>query len=202
MDPRIVNINYYDQIADLSFSEWFNNDTLLPLLKKFVELLPSYPAILDLGCGTGGESKRLINLGAKIKGIDISSKSISYAKNNVPEGFFINDDILNYKFEDNEFDGVLDSACLFHFSKKEQNDILKRLHVDMKNDGILLSINPEGKTEGFEEREINGKVISRYVNRVEKAKWIKIVEGNGFEYIAELDFGFYTFRSILFRNIK
>jgi 2-polyprenyl-3-methyl-5-hydroxy-6-metoxy-1,4-benzoquinol methylase len=202
MDPRIENINFYNQIAEQSFIEWFNNETLLPLLREFIGLLPNNPKVLDLGCGTGGESKRLINLGANITGIDISSNSISFAKEHLPEGVFINDDIIKHRFDKNEFDGVLDSACLFHFPENEQNEILNNIHAYIKDDGILLSINPEGNIEGFEERQINGKVVFRYVNRVEKTKWIKQVEGKGFRYIKELQFGFYNFKTILFRNIK
>lgn len=67
--------NFYNKTAHQSFKDWFNNPALLPTLSVFIQHLPEKPLVLDLGCGTGGESKRLLELGAKVTGIDFSEKS-------------------------------------------------------------------------------------------------------------------------------
>lgn len=117
---------FYNQIAEYSFKTWFNNKTLLPVLKQFIKKLPEKPKVLDLGCGVGGESKRLVGLGATVIGIDNSEKSIEIAKENIPEAEFYLMDILKMKFHPNSFNGVLDAAVLFHFTENEQIETLKK----------------------------------------------------------------------------
>ena len=63
MNPSEEAIRFYDKMAKQNYKDWFNNDALLPTLTEFIRLLPPNPIVLDLGCGTGGESKRVINLG-------------------------------------------------------------------------------------------------------------------------------------------
>jgi 2-polyprenyl-3-methyl-5-hydroxy-6-metoxy-1,4-benzoquinol methylase len=94
MNEREETINFYNKTAEKSFNEWFNNPALLETEKSFVRELKGNPLILDLGCGTGGESKRLIELGADVIGIDLSNESIKYAVKNVPKGKFSLMDIL------------------------------------------------------------------------------------------------------------
>ena len=73
--------DYYNVTADIWAEDWYPNETMLPLLKKFISLFPQNPQILDAGCGAGYESMRLFNLGAEMVGIDISEKSIEIARN-------------------------------------------------------------------------------------------------------------------------
>lgn len=136
MNTKKGTISFYDNIAEQSFNEWFNNPTLLPTLNH----LPESPVVLDLGCGTGGESKRLIKLNAKVIGIDLSEKSIELAKRNVPNAQFHIMDILKMDFEANSFNGILESGVLFHFNEKEQNDILMTIFNILKPNGILYHI--------------------------------------------------------------
>lgn len=189
---------FYNQIASQTFHEWFNNPTLMPTLKSFINNLPQKPLILDLGCGTGGETKRLTGLGANVIGIDFSEESLKFAKENVPEAQFILMDILDMDFSDSYFDGVVEAGVLFHFSEVEQEQIIKKIYSILKSKGRFLSYYPKGTFEGMEEINIAGKNFQRYSRFMEKNKWINQVVKNGFHEYIEKEFNLDPFVCVEF----
>jgi SAM-dependent methyltransferase len=200
MDQRKETIKLYDRWAEKNFNDWFNNEALLPTLREFISLLPKNPMVLDLGCGTGGESKRVINLGADVVGIDLSKKSIKYAKENVKNGTFYIMNILEMQFQEHQFDGVFEAGVLFHFNETEQRNIVEDLYRIIKDNGYFLSYYPEGDFEGIDEFDIEGKKYTRYARRIKKEVWVKTVEVFGFNFIKEMTLNIGTFRSLLFRK--
>ena len=154
---------FYDETAQLAFDTWFDNPTLLPILKLFIEHLPDNPSVLDLGCGTGGESKRLSDLGARVTGIDFSGKALEYARKSVPTAEFLEQDIRHIDLKGKAFNGILEAAVLFHFNKTEQDRILFGIISSLTSGGIFLSLYPEGDHEGMQEKEMAGKRLKRYV---------------------------------------
>jgi SAM-dependent methyltransferase len=193
-------VGYYDAVAERTFAEWFGNDALLPTLEAFIASLPTHPMVLDLGCGTGGESRRMAGLGAEVMGIDFSLASIKLARANVPEGRFIFQDIRRMRFKRNSFDGVLEAGVLFHFKRREQARILKALRDALKPGGFLLSIYPEGDSEGYDEMREGGRTFKRFARRIAKDSWIGMVERRGFSLVEELPFAIGTFRALMFLN--
>jgi SAM-dependent methyltransferase len=200
MNRREETIDYYDHIAEKSFKDWFNNPALLPTLKDFIDNLPKNPLILDLGCGTGGESKRLIELGANVIGIDLSRKSIQYAIDNIPKGKFFIMDILKMEFEKEQFDGIMEAGVLFHFTEEEQKVILKKIFSILKTNGIFISYYPEGNYEGMEEFHIGEKTYRRYARKTTMDIWGKNVEAAGFKKYRRLEFSIGTFKAIEFQK--
>jgi 2-polyprenyl-3-methyl-5-hydroxy-6-metoxy-1,4-benzoquinol methylase len=185
---------YYDEIAEKIFTEWFNNPALLETEKTFIEHLPSTPLVLDLGCGTGGESKRLSSLGAKVIGIDFSEESIRFAKLNVPESQFIVMDILDMDFPTEYFDGVMEAGVLFHFTEEEQNSILRKLFSYLKPRGRFLSYYLQGTSEGTYELNVAGKKYKRFVRQQIVQDWIQQVTKVGFTFIAQHEFNVGSFK--------
>jgi 2-polyprenyl-3-methyl-5-hydroxy-6-metoxy-1,4-benzoquinol methylase len=201
MDSREETTRLYDKWAEKNFIDWFNNEALLPTLGEFISLLPQYPTVLDLGCGTGGESKRVSNLGADVIGIDLSKESIKYAQENVKNARFYVMNILDMKFEEQQFDGVFEAGVLFHFNETEQRNILEDLHRYIKGNGLFLSYYPEGNFEGMDEFDIEGIKYRRYARRIPKQVWINTVELFGFELLKEMEFNLGRFRALLFKKI-
>jgi len=198
MNKKKETKQFYDAIAERSFKEWLDNQALMPTLKKFMENLPPDPMVLDLGCGIGGESKRLVNLGAQVIGVDFSRNSLEYAERYVPEAEFFCVDILKMKFENCYFDGILEAGTLFHFEEDEQNKILRNIMNILKPEGIFLSYYPEGEFEGMQELEVSGKKYRRYARTMKKKDWINQVMKHGFKRYTEYDFNVGTFTCLLF----
>ena len=111
-------------------------------------------------------------------------------------------DILEMKFENSIFDGVLDAGTLFHFTKIEQIKILQRIYSILKLEGKIISFYPEGNYEGIQEIEIDGKKLKRYVNLKSIDKWIELFEQNKYEYKKEMTCNIGKFRCVLFSKIK
>ena len=198
MNEREKTKKFYDALAEQSFNEWFNNPALLPILKKFISHLPDKALILDLGCGTGGESKRLTTLGARVIGIDFSLKSLEYAKKYVPDATFIQMDILYMGFESSYFDGILEAGVVFHFNEQEQKEILLKINDILKNQGHFLSFYPEGDYEGMQELTIAGVTHKRYSRNLPIQNWVEQVKDCGFEELERHNLNIGSFKCVEF----
>ena len=104
----------YDQYADLQRQ----------MMGKVLSLVDKeYPAILDLGCGTGVLAGMLAEKfsASRIVGIDFAPGMVEYAKKifNAPNVSFSVDDAENLSFKTAEFDLVVSSAALQWMDYKE-----------------------------------------------------------------------------------
>jgi len=99
--------------------------------------LPEYSEILDLACGKGRHSIELNKLGFKVTGIDLSEKSITYAKQfeNDNLQFDIHDMTLPY---DKTFDAVFNLFTSFgYFDNEEDNQkTIDTFKHNLKPNGI------------------------------------------------------------------
>jgi len=111
----------------------------LPCLLKYLEPKEE-DKILDIGCGIGRLTKTIAKEGAKVIGIDISKYAIEQAK-------------ITYKNQENlEFICKnaleIDYNCYFnkvfcfhnieHFSIDDARLLLKKIHLALKDNGILV----------------------------------------------------------------
>ena len=113
--------------------------------KLFFELSKSISSkqkinIIDLGCGTGNFTSKLLSLNGQIYGCDISKKSIKIANELYPKVNFSIQNIEKLSFEDNYFDIVIFSGVLHHFDDLSPPLIeAKRI---LKKDGTLFAYDP------------------------------------------------------------
>lgn len=122
-------------------------------IDKFICLLKSGDLVLDLGCGGGTYSKYLLDKGLKVTGIDFSEKMIEIAKRNAPAGKFLVMDIRDLKKLPQTFEGIFAQASLLHISKKEIENVLKRLNEKLKPEGYFyIAVKEIGS--GGKEKEI------------------------------------------------
>ena len=198
MKKEIETKKLYDAISKKSFEDWFDNDALLPTLSNFIGKLPGNPAVLDLGCGVGGESKRLVQLGASVTGIDFSEKSVQLARENVPDAEFLLKDIMEMDFPGDSFHGVLEAGVLFHFDENEQNLILDNIISILKPAGRFLSYYPEGESGGMEEINLEGETYFRYSRSLPSLQWVEQVMAGGFKEYTEYEFSMGPFKCVEF----
>ena len=113
--------------------------------KLFIELSKSIINkkkinIIDLGCGTGNFTGKLLSFKSEIYGCDVSEKSIKLAKKLHPEINFSVQNIEKLSFENNYFDVVIFSGVLHHFNNL--NLPLMEAYRVLNKDGILFSYDP------------------------------------------------------------
>jgi SAM-dependent methyltransferase len=70
--------------------------------------------VLDLGCGTGIVTRRLIDAGCRVTGVDVSAPMLAHARARVPEAEFVEAAAEHLPFADASFDAVT-SAQAFHW---------------------------------------------------------------------------------------
>ena len=128
---------FYNLKAEKNADEWYENFMLMPSIEEFVALLPGSPRVLDLGCGGGYESMRLIKAGAQVVGVDFSEESIRIAKERCPEAQF---ELMDFRQLDGKklgkFDGVFACASLIHISPKELPGVFAQVRGTLNKNGF------------------------------------------------------------------
>lgn len=179
--------DFYNKTANDWADKWYTNETMLPLLKKFIELFDTKPRILDAGCGAGYESMRLSNLGADVVGIDISEESIKIAKVKSPNCRF---ELMNFKnIEDSLgiFDGITSISSIIHIEDCDLQTVFDNFGNATKSLGFLFIVFAEG--DGYNEkksiREIDGEKYNRATYHHRPYRIIEVAQKSGFKYIDE-----------------
>jgi len=91
---------------EVQYQEWTN---------ELAQLLKPGSTVLDLGCGVGiPTSKLLVSKGFKVVGVDISAVQIERARLLVPEATFIQADMVSWDAEPETFDAVVSLYALIH----------------------------------------------------------------------------------------
>ena len=122
--------------------------TSLEMNDRFIEIIAGYcnnKKLLEYGCGTGKDSKKWIDLGAKLTGIDISSegvkKATKIAQKNNSDAIYLVMDAEHTEFEDGSFDVVVGSGIIHHLNLKKSYQELARI---LKKDGHAVFSEPLG----------------------------------------------------------
>jgi SAM-dependent methyltransferase len=144
--------------------------------------LPPGARVLDLACGRGRHARYLAEKGYEVTGIDISSSSISHARQYEHEGlqFFQHD--MRQPFRINYFDAVVNFFTSFGYFQRERDHLvsLQNIARGLKPGGRLLLdyfnadwikthlVASEAKTlDGVEfhlQRAIDGKYVVKNVS--------------------------------------
>jgi SAM-dependent methyltransferase len=70
--------------------------------------------VLDLCCGQGNVAEALVKRGCKVTGVDFSSAMLELARRRVRDAAFINADVQDLPFQDDEFDAVVSNFGICH----------------------------------------------------------------------------------------
>lgn len=133
---------HYKKTIDLynKFGKKYVDDTYqieVKELPEFIQTLKPNSLILDVGCSGGRDSKKFIEAGHRVIGIDVVEKFIKEAKRRVPKGIFIVMDLTKLKFPQNYFDAIWAQAVLLHFDGREVQKITNEFYNKLKFGGTL-----------------------------------------------------------------
>ena len=151
-------IEYYNKNTELFVSSTkdveFNKmqNMLLKYLKK-----GDY--ILDLGCGSGRDSKAFLEKGFKVVSVDGSEKLCNIASSYIGQEVIFTT-FQNFK-SDIKFNGIWACASLLHLPYKDLKKVIKNLRNNLKEEGYFYLSFKYGEFEG----ERNGRY---FTNMTEK----------------------------------
>ncbi|NME35043.1 MULTISPECIES: bifunctional 2-polyprenyl-6-hydroxyphenol methylase/3-demethylubiquinol 3-O-methyltransferase UbiG [Fusobacterium] len=129
-----MSIDFYNENA-LNFFENTVNSDMKDLYSLFLKELHKKASILDLGCGSGRDSKYFIDNGYKVVASDFSKELSILASQYIGQEVVV-EDMRKITYE-NIFDGIWACASMLHLTENEIIDTLNRCYKALKKQGII-----------------------------------------------------------------
>lgn len=153
IDHELVQTEYWDKIAELSYSTENLSYPALLEMERFFDFvgLKEDKSILEIGCGTGKFTLPLLRKGYRILAIDISEKSLDVLARKAREeglGHRLIVEKSNFELEQNvqrhfgQFDIVLCVASIHHFDPTKKERIFANIVKTLKRGGKLIALEP------------------------------------------------------------
>lgn len=117
-------------------------------LAGYAELLTPGDCALDLGCGTGEDSRDLLDRGLSVVGFDGNAERITHARQIAPAATFVLGDLRErLPFDDAEFDLVVASLSIHYFDWRTTEAIVAEIARVLQPGGKLICrVNRVGDT--------------------------------------------------------
>ena len=146
-------INYYNENVK-AFIEGTVSVEFTRVQDAFLQLLPSKGKILDLGCGSGRDTKYFLEHGYKVDAIDGSIELCKLASKYT--GINVKHMLFQELAEVEKYDGIWACASILHVKRAELPDILQKMCKATKKNGIIYVSFKYGNFEG----ERNGRYFT------------------------------------------
>ena len=171
-------LNYYDNNIDSYKKLWlddFSSNYNFEIPDIFLSYLDKNSKILDMGCGTGRDSKYFKELGYLVKSIDGSLEMCKVASR------LLNEEVEQLNFLDidykEEFDGVFACASLLHLSNEDLLVVLKKISNALKENGILYTCFKYGDSTRVDKgRFYNDMNEEKFINLLTNVEDLKILK--------------------------
>ena len=137
---RIVR-TAYDRIAS-RYAEWSGriaDEARDRMVEAFATPLADGARILDLGCGSGLPSTRLLARRFRVLGVDASTAQVERARRNVPSAEFLVGDIGEIDIPDASFDGVVALYAISHVPREEHAALFSKVYRWLRPGGSFLA---------------------------------------------------------------
>ena len=138
-------IEYYEQNAK-SFIEGTQNVDFTEIQDAFLGLLPEKAVILDLGCGSGRDTKYFLEQGYSVDATDGSLELCKAASNYT--GIKVKHMYFQELDECEKYDGIWACASVLHLKKQELPGIFRKMSTATKKNGIFYLSFKYGNFEG------------------------------------------------------
>lgn len=120
-------------------------------IEKFISMLSPKAKIIDLGCGSGRDAKIFTDRGIDALGVDYCASLIEIAKVHAPLAGFQLMDIEAMNFPESSFDGAWAACSLGHIAKSQLPNVLKKIHLLLKENGYFYLTLKKGSGEVLEQ---------------------------------------------------
>lgn len=136
--PKAVRQNSYNywnaRNCDMTYKE-IVTDNWLTSYKSIIK-----GPVIDLGCGSGNNTKVLCDMGVEVIACDLSQNVIESIKRNFPAVKTSKFDLLDdFPFEENFAGAVVADLCLHYFTEAETLNIIENIKRVLKPGGYLYA---------------------------------------------------------------
>jgi len=129
-----MSIDFYNQNASSFYASTVEVDST-SLLEQFIPYLPKGSSVLDAGCGSGRDSKRLIEFGFHVDAFDASAALATLAQQLL--GKPVRVATFMQFTSTQQYDGIWACASLLHVSKASLPDTFAHLASMLKSGGAF-----------------------------------------------------------------
>lgn len=147
MNPS--TIDFYNKNA-AQYVEQTQNVLNSEEIGRFCSKLKPKAHILDIGAGSGRDSRYFLDNGFEVTAIDACAQIAQIASKKISQHVIVMD-MLDIAW-DNKFDAAWASASLLHLTKKEFNTVLDKIICALKPDATLYFSLKSGTGEGFDSK--------------------------------------------------
>lgn len=141
MDPKQIVAQGYNQIAE-QHSQWASQTRTQErqyYTTLLLERLPNAAQILELGCGVGLPTTLALAQRFQVTGVDLSSRHITLAQQNVPAATFIQADMTRLSFSPASFDAAAAFYSIIHVPRAEHANLLRAIASWLKPGGLFVA---------------------------------------------------------------
>ena len=139
-------IQYYNQNA-ADFVENTRNVDFHVMQDEFIEGLPAGAKILDLGCGSGRDTKYFLEHGYRVDAIDGSAELCALASEYT--GIPVKCQLFQELDASEVYDGIWACSSILHLEQTELRSVLKKMADALRPDGWIYTSFKYGEYEGM-----------------------------------------------------
>lgn len=169
-------IKYYDDNA-IEFFMNTKDANMENLYKLFLKYIPEGGKILDLGCGSGRDTKYFLEKGYDVVAVDGSIEMVKLSSE------YTGKKTLHMTFQEidfeEEFDGIWACASLLHVRRDEISSILYKIYHALKPNGVLYSSFKYGDKEEYRDD-------GRFFNYYDEKSFSELIKKLGYFDILEI----------------
>lgn len=167
-----ITIEYYNNNAN----KFIRNTVIVNFVvtqEKFLAKLKRDSYILDFGCGSGRDTKYFLEHGYHVTAIDGSIELCKAATQYT--GIPVKHMLFQELDDTNTYDGIWACSSILHLPLPELEDVLNRMAIALKNNGIIYTSFKYGTYQG----ERNGRYFTdmteeTFSNLLQNIKELKI----------------------------
>lgn len=151
-------LEYYKENAEAFVSGTLTAD-MSDARNRFLARLQKEAYILDFGCGSGRDAKAFLEAGYQVDATDGSEEVCQKAANytGIPVKHMLFSDLNAVE----QYDGVWACASILHLPKDELCDVMKKISIALKQDGVLYTSFKYGSFEGMK----NGRFFTNFTKK-------------------------------------
>ena len=138
-------LEYYNQCAK-DYNELTLNIEFEHKREMLLKYLKPGAHILDLGCGSGRDSKAFLQKGYQVRAVDGSQELCKIASENIGQEVICQ--LFDELEETNTYDGVWACASLLHLPTDELKKVIQKVEQSLKKGGYFYASFKYGEFEG------------------------------------------------------
>jgi SAM-dependent methyltransferase len=131
-----MSADYYDDNAQSFYDSTVDVD-MVGFYCKFLPLVGAEGRILDLGCGSGRDTKYFVDLGYKVDAIDASKEMVRLAS--IKSGLEVKHMSFELFSPDLQYDGIWACASLLHVEPKALKSMFVHISHWLNVSGVLYA---------------------------------------------------------------